>query len=147
VIKLRVMAIVFAVVLSASLFTSLTPFMNPTYNVVGNVNHNGVRKDVIHIKTATQLAAIGGIDSEGKYYVLDNDINLSNGWVSIHDFRGTFDGQGHSINNLHVIEGSNGYIAGLFGVIANRVVTIKNVRVNISPIGFNNLGFDEVGGL
>ena len=109
-----------------------------------------VPADAIHIKTADELSKIGGANSEGKYYVLDNDINLTAEWVPINDFRGTFDGQGHSINNLYILESSDLSRAGLFngGVKNNRVsnsLTIKNVRVNIGIQGITARNF--AGGL
>lgn len=73
-----------------------------------------VPSDAIHIKTAAELAAIGGEVSAGKYYVLDNDINLTAEWTPIDNFRGTFDGQGYSINNLYVLAGSSIKICGAF---------------------------------
>ena len=62
--------------------------------------------NVLHISTAAELAAIGGPDSEGKYYVLDNDINLTEEWIPIDDFGGTLDGRGYCINNLYTLKSS-----------------------------------------
>ena len=83
--------------------------------------------DVVHISTAAQLAAIGGASSAGKYYVLDNDINLTAEWVPIDFFHGTFDGRGYSINNLYVLESSKRQYAGLFGNLIEykSAITIK----------------------
>jgi len=90
----------------------------------------------IHIKTAEELAKIGGEQSAGKYYVLDNDINLTSEWIPIDDFRGTFDGRGHSVNNLFVLRSSNRGCAGLFGqIFFYSNVTIKNVAINIGEQG------------
>ena len=104
---------------------------------------NNVPDNAIHIQTAEQLASIGGADSEGKYYVLDNDINLVDEWTPIDDFRGTFDGQGHSINNLYVLEESKREYAGLFGEIDyySNGVTIKNVGVNIGSQGMTSSSY------
>lgn len=122
-----------AIILSISLCMGLAPLLDIA-NANGAVAQSDVPKDAIHIQTATQLAAIGGEDSEGKYYVLDNDINLEDEWVPIEDFRGTFDGQGHSINNLYVLKSSNRQYAGLFGQTTG-TITINNVIVNINYDG------------
>ena len=52
---------------------------------------------IIHIKTDKDLKGIKS--SEGKYYVLDNDIQLANGFGFFNtiDFKGVLDGQGHTI--------------------------------------------------
>ncbi|MDR0372697.1 MAG: hypothetical protein LBI79_03945 [Nitrososphaerota archaeon] len=94
-----------------------------------------------HIKTAAELAAIGGVQSAREYYVLDNDINLVDEWVPIEDFMGTFDGQGYSVNNLYVLESSNRQYAGLFGQVDSyATVAIKNVGVNINSKGVTAVG-------
>jgi len=98
---------------------------------------NTVPPGAIIITTAAQLAEIGGVQSAGKYYVLGNDINLVTEWVPINDFRGTFDGRGHVINNLYILESSNREYAGLFGEIKASSVVIKNLGVNIYSKGIN----------
>ena len=75
-----------------------------------------VPPDAIRITTAAQLAAIGGPQSAGRYYYLGNNIYLTSEWVPIDDFRGTFDGQGFTINNLFVLASSQRQYAGLFGL-------------------------------
>jgi hypothetical protein len=143
-----VMSKFFVVVLCVSLCVGLVPLLGVSY-VNGDVESNGVPKDAVHIQTATQLAGIGGEGSVGKYYVLDNDIDLEDEWVPIEDFRGTFDGQGYSINNLYVLENSKRSVAGLFEQTTGEV-SIKNVGVNI---GFEGLtasassGNADAGGL
>jgi len=94
-------------------------------------------ENIKYIETAEQLAAIGGKDSEGKYYVLKNDIDLKSEWVPINDFRGTLDGQGYSINNLYVLESSNRQYAGLFGTNGGNdyKTTIKNLAIYIGTQG------------
>jgi hypothetical protein len=113
---------------------NLAPLMaraedNPT------LNQDGVPDDAIHIQTAAQLSTIGGLGSAGKYFVLDNDIDLVSEFVPINDFRGTFNGQGHSINNFYILANSSRTYAGLFGQISVDGVTIKNVGVNINSNG------------
>jgi len=129
----------FVVFLCLSLFASLMPSIGIAYDLdtpfIGDIDQKSVPKNAVHIQTATQLANIGGIQSEGKYYVLDNDINLVTEWVPIDDFRGTFDGQGYSINGLYVLERSKRWAAGLFGQVNVDGVAIKNVGVNIHSKG------------
>jgi hypothetical protein len=133
----------FVVALSVSLFMCLMPLLSGSY-CAGATGQEDVPKDAVHIKTAEQLATIGGEDSEGKYYVLDKDIDLVGEWVPIDDFRGTFDGQGYSVNNLYVLESSNRQYAGLFGQ-TTCAITIINVVVGIN---FNGLfATSAVGGL
>jgi hypothetical protein len=141
---MKAMAFVLVVVLSVSLFTSLTPLLDMMYNV-GAVSQNGVPKNAIHIQTARQLVAIGGKNSTGKYYILDNDIDLVGEWVPIDGFRGTFDGQGYNINNLYIRATSNRQYAGLFGEITVEGAQIKNLGVNISFKGLTVTNFDHGG--
>jgi hypothetical protein len=122
----------FVIILSVSLFVSLAPLTDSVY---GADNQAGVPATARHIKTAADLAAIGGVQSKGEYYVLDNDITLTAEWIPIEDFRGTFDGQGHNIRNLYVLESSNRQYAGLFGGIYAAGSIIKNVGITISPNG------------
>ncbi|MCL2135818.1 MAG: hypothetical protein FWH37_09815 [Candidatus Bathyarchaeota archaeon] len=124
----------FVVILLVCLFMGLMPLLSMTYTVWA-VDQNSVPKNAIHIKNVDELAIIGGDDSEGGYYILDNDINLKDEWVPIDDFRGTFDGNGYSINNLYVLENSKKWCAGLFGRINVSDVVIKNVGVNIHSKG------------
>jgi hypothetical protein len=112
------------------------PKANPAYNgFIVPPNHHSIPSGAIHIQTAQQLAGIGGAQSAGKYYVLDNDIDLVGEWVPIDDFRGTLDGYGHRVNNLYVLENSNRQYAGLFGQIDIAGVVIKNVAINTGPNG------------
>jgi hypothetical protein len=90
--------------------------------------------NIVQISTPEQLATIGGAWSEGKYFILTNDINLVDEWVPIEDFRGTFDGRGFNINNLFVLESSYKFDAGLFGEIHSATI-IKNVGINIGEYG------------
>jgi len=125
---------------------AINPTVNNGYPHLKNLDSDPqLPDDVIHIRTVTQLAAIGGPESAGKYYVLDNDINLVNEWIPINDFRGTFDGRGHTINNLYILESSNRQHAGLFGQISSASVAIKNIGINIGSNGLT--GTSLVGGL
>ena len=112
----------------------IMPQANSAYNgFIAPPNQEPIPVDAIHIQTATELAAIGGEENAGNYYVLANDIDLINEWIPIDDFRGTLDGRGHSINNLHISESSNRQYAGLFGQVNSG--TIKNIVVNIGYAG------------
>jgi len=112
------------------------PKANPAYNgFIAPPDQDPIPVDAVHIQTAQQLAGIGGAQSANKYYVLDNDINLVDEWVPIADFRGTFDGRGHSVNNLYVLASSNRQYAGLFGRLTVAGVAIKNVAINTGSNG------------
>jgi len=106
--------------------------------------------DAIFISSRAELALIGGPQSTGKYYVLKNDIWLTSEWTPINDFCGTFDGRGHVVHNLYVLESSGRQYAGLFGNLGYythedwlynteqtvaTTITIKNVGVNIGSDG------------
>ena len=95
---------------------------------------NNVPFDAIGISTAEELAEIGGTQSAGKYYYLENSIQLTTEWYPIRDFHGTFDGRGYTINNLYILSGSNRRLAGLFAQ-ASEYAIIKNVGVNIGILG------------
>ena len=103
--------------------------------------------EVIMIGTAEELETllVGGPNSAGRTFALANDIYLTREWVPVNDFRGTFDGRGHAIHNLFVLESSGQHVAGLFGLIGasdegifqdnNFVVTIKNLGIYIGSQG------------
>ena len=96
------------------------------------------------IGTAEQLAGLAqlvntGADAfAGKTITLVSDIDLNNiNWVPIGNadadvfvgFKGTFDGQGHTINNLFIESDSWG--KGLFGYMdASTNATVQNVTLN-----------------
>ncbi len=95
----------------------------------------GSEADPYQIASGDQLAYLAktvneGTNYSGLYLKLTDDIDLNNQeWTRIgdtkdHAFKGTFDGDGHTISNLYVT-GSAGY-AGLFGYAA---ATIKNLTL------------------
>jgi hypothetical protein len=135
------------------MYLSVTAANAPTARANGFIAliNNTVPPDAVSISTAGELAAIGGAHGEGKYFVLANDITLTAEWTPIEDFRGvSFDGRGHTINNLYVLEESRRSFAGLFGQI--RVdTTIRNVGINIGSQGITTVGtnnaFGFAGGL
>ena len=107
--------------------------------------------DVIEIDTPEELAKIG-VDE--KYpldgnYILTDDIDLGgkgNQWTPIKTFTGTFDGAGHTISGLYIVENpdptSQG--SGLFSLLGSGG-TIKNLTVK-GDIYPENIG-NSVGGV
>lgn len=93
----------------------------------------------------------GGIDLNGNY-ILGCDMDLSDieNWQSVGDadnpFKGVFNGNGYSIDNLTINAGDNAENVGFFGVTEN--ATITNVSFNnanvISPDDYIN-GSSAVG--
>ncbi len=101
---------------------------------------------IIRIQNWDELTLIrdnvnnGSNSYEGIVIVLDWDLNLYNGWIPIgtpeHPFRGTFDGQDHTIN-FGIYNESNDY-QGFFGYMQG---TVKNVNFpQCSVIGRNYVG-------
>ncbi len=85
----------------------------------------------ISVRTVTELNSISGADSVGKYYRLENDINISgdadiqtwNGWQKTgkegtEPFQGYFDGNGHVISNYRISQWAGNSGHGLFGEIS-----------------------------
>ena len=118
-----------------------------------------------HISTAAELAGLAKLVNEGntfydKTIYLDSDIQLNdtenweswgttaptNEWTAIgteynfHPFRGTFDGQGHTISGIYI--NNNSSQQGLFGYV-NNGGTVKNLSVMDSYIKAE----DFVGGI
>ena len=103
---------------------------------------------VIHIKTEDQLKdfAKGTSNYEGDTVYLDNDIKLkgnTSNWDSSRlEFRGTFDGQGHTISNLRMkSQGNAGFISGDTAQVLSGFV-IKNLTIKDSKFesGQKNAG-------
>ncbi|MBQ7951261.1 MAG: hypothetical protein IJ278_06035 [Clostridia bacterium] len=95
------------------------------------------------IKTERQLYAMATDQArmgDNIYYQLANDIALTaKHWTPIGasvDFRGVFDGNGHTISNVEHVRSSINNI-GFFGVNAG---TIKNLKVSGDIIGKGNTG-------
>ena len=102
--------------------------------------------DTIRIQDVEELRLIrdnvnnGSNSYEGIVIVLDWNLNLGNGWDPIgtpeHPFRGTFDGQDHTIN-FGIYNEFNDY-QGFFGYMQG---TVKNVNFpQCSVIGSNYVG-------
>ena len=108
-------------------------------------------EDAIEIDTPEELAKIG-VDKEYPLdgnYILTADINLggdTNPWNPIGTFTGTFDGAGHTISGLYIVENrdptSQG--SGLFSYLSSGG-TIKNLTVK-GDIYPENIG-NSVGGV
>lgn len=108
-------------------------------NTVKPKQENGIYQ----IGTAEELAWLAeqvnaSSDSNEKFdAVLTADIDLGYrpwtpigfyvDWRNTHPYRGTFDGQGHTVSGLYISADNNGY-AGLFGYTAS-TTTIKNLTV------------------
>ncbi|NLA87048.1 MAG: InlB B-repeat-containing protein [Clostridiales bacterium] len=109
----------------------------------------GTPEDPIRISTAAELNLIRyNLD---KHYILVNDIDLSGyeSWNRIGTpdessaFRGSLDGNWHTISNLKINETDN-YFLGLFGYICKPAV-IKNLRLtNVNVVASS---ISDVGGL
>ena len=107
---------------------------------------SGTKEDPYQIATAEQLAYLavkaneGTLHTLGDYYILTNNIDLSaHQWVPIGRgtsqgskyFDGYFNGNGKTITGLYVDESTDGYLAGLFGLLTGQVtdLTIEDAYV------------------
>lgn len=114
-----------------------------------NIRGKGTDSDPYQITSVKDMEYIaskinsGATNFNGKeYYRLENDIDLAGKeWTPIgigNPFKGTFDGNKHTIKNLRVkqIEDMNNDNAGLFSTIDG--ATIKNLGVIVSVDGIND---------
>ncbi|NOX57046.1 MAG: hypothetical protein GXP27_21930, partial [Planctomycetes bacterium] len=98
----------------------------------------------IRINTISELRKIGsgqvidGIEARPDgYYVLDRDLDLDGvDWQPLPEFRGTFDGQGHTLTNLTIRQLGKQNI-GLFSRINDGEVRNLNLGVNAVEGGRN----------
>ncbi len=100
---------------------------------------SGTEADPYIVATKADLEAVRAnvSSSEGKYYKMTSNIDLSSGtWSPIgvmgNYFKGVFDGNGYTISGLNIND-STGQFLGLFGVIYG--ATIKNLKVEGSVVG------------
>ena len=112
---------------------------------------------IYHISNGAELAwfAAQVNAGTGKTYkaVLDNDIDLCGyNWTPIGNsskkFGGTFDGQGYSVNNLHIEATTKGQ--GLFGSItyaSGYTVTVQNLVIRGTIISTYSSAATYIGGL
>lgn len=91
-----------------------------------------INNNHIGISTQEELKNIGGKDSEN-YYILLNDITITESWYGISGFVSTLDGDGYSIKNL------NNY--HLFWNITN--ATIKNLNIENCNISITDTSWDS----
>ena len=111
---------------------------------------------ITNLQQLTQFqkdVASGAIDTDGIIVLLENDITLEEPWPSIglangstnnpsYAFKGTFDGRGHTINNVVFEDLSEGGTVGdinnyrgFFGLVTDGV--IKNLTVSGNGFGDN----------
>ncbi|MCD8006003.1 MAG: hypothetical protein LUF29_03370, partial [Oscillospiraceae bacterium] len=115
---------------------------------------SGTETDPYQIATGAQLAYLASLINGSSnstycscYYILTADIDLNNvSWTPIgcksginYYFKGTFDGDGHTISNLYM--SSTSLYGGLFGMVIQ--ATIKNVTLS----GCNITGSTYSGGI
>ena len=141
--------ITYTEVTTATRETQLGEIFN-TYKIDGTITATDITGTVIGIGTAQELQWLADYINQGnpvvgKIFVLTNDINLSgiSDWQSISSITSyssnsfVFDGQGHTISNLHqLVNDGEGY-GGLFGYTASSSVTIKNINLDNVSITVN----------
>lgn len=105
-------------------------------------------KGVYSISTAEELVKLAGITNnglltEGSEFVLADNIDLAaySNWTPIGNntnrFKGTFDGNGYSVQNLHIDNELEDY-QGLFGFSIGKIQNLGLENVNIT--GHNSVG-------
>lgn len=125
-----------------------------TFTTVKDMTGTGTETDPYVISTLEQLELfrdeVNTGESEGKYYTLGANIDLSTveNWVPIgtsgNPFKGTFDGNGHTISNMKIVRGKtneeqNNRI-GFFGVCAGNALLTNFTLVDPSVSGYGNVG-------
>ncbi len=106
-------------------------------------NGLGTIADPYQIKNAQQLENIG--EALSSHFVLTADIDLKsylyeygNGWEPLDNFKGTFDGKGHSIKGLWMKRPSTNNI-GIFSSMSGAI--ISNLKVDIDEIGITGSSY------
>ena len=114
---------------------------------------SGTEEDPYQIATAEQLAYLavkaneGTLHTLGDYYILTNNIDLSaHQWVPIgrgtsqdsEYFDGYFNGNGKTITGLYVDESTDGYLAGLFGLLTGQVTDLTIEDAYVKTAGENS---------
>ena len=114
---------------------------------------SGTEEDPYQIATAEQLAYLavkaneGTLYTLGDYYILTNNIDLSaHQWVPIGRgtsqvskyFDGYFNGNGKTITGLYVDESTDGYLAGLFGLLTGQVTDLTIEDAYVKTAGENS---------
>lgn len=116
--------------------TDLIAWKNDESFVIDNNSGTGWTAKIGEVQYATLGAALAAAEN-GDTVKLLKDITLTETWTPIGTedapFKGTFDGQGHTITGLNI---SSGSYAGLIGVLdAGTVKNVKFASVNISNTG------------
>lgn len=116
--------------------TDLIAWKNDESFVIENNSGTGWTAKIGEVQYATLAAALAAA-KDGDTVKLVQDITLTETWTPIGTkdapFKGTFDGQGHTITDLNI---SSGSYAGLIGVLdAGTVKNVKFASVNISTTG------------
>lgn len=96
-----------------------------------------------HLAYLADMVTSGVNDYNGKYFLLTQDISLSNqSWMPIgdatHPFKGNFDGGGHTIDSIYVFN-TTYTLTGLFGCVENGKVYNINANIRIAS-GFTRGG-------
>ena len=148
--------------LTSSQFSTSTPFVNAGWSeadwdftidgphlVWENYEPAG---STIHISSAQEFIdkiAQNGADTEGKTYVLDNDIDFStiSNYVAKTNFAGTIIGNGHTIKNL---TSDQGLFASTTNTASISDLTLENFTITASSggigalVGVNRGDIDDV---
>lgn len=126
------------------LYSCITAFAVDDIQIIGNtyiVNTPAGLKWIEEVvNETTENLTIAPLDTSffGKIVLLRNDISIAGmEWIPIgifNGFKGVFDGNGYSVNNLTISNVTN--YAGLFGNVEN--TTIKNLNISNAYIKNNN---------
>lgn len=130
------MAIMFAIQSSAQWDGTSAPWTQGT----GAESNPYLIESPQHLAYLSDMVCAGVNDYNGKYFLLTQDISLSNqSWMPIgdynHPFKGNFDGGGHIIDSCN-IDNSTLTNVGFFGKINNSI--IRNVLLEINITSYYN---------
>ncbi|MDD2628315.1 MAG: GLUG motif-containing protein, partial [Clostridia bacterium] len=120
--------------------TTHLPVIRKVINLKILFNEEGTSEDPIIIDSVEKLKLISN-DIMGSHYKQTTDLDLKSesNWLAIgsrsQPFKGLYDGNGHTINNL-TINNPNANYQGLFGVV--KKATIKNIGLSNVNIKANN---------
>lgn len=105
-------------------------------NLVTPIPEDGRISEIGHLLYLSEKTNSSKLDTKNKTYTLANDIDMQNiPFKPIKNFKGTFDGQGHTISNLLVKdEGEN---IGLFGNISSEA-KVCNLNVKGEAAKYNS---------
>jgi len=121
------------------------------FNIMEDLNVTVRAHRLRRIRTFEDLAGmhIGTLDS----FILENDIDLTGHfWHPIENFRGTFDGNGHTIKNLRITR-SVSWSGENRGLFQNNFGEIRNLRLynvyiaNRDGVHYPGVGMSNIGSL